>query len=211
MVSRERAAGTQLVIRNNHVHHNAGSGIWLDINNRFALVEANLVEDNYGSGIVDELSNGTRIQGNVVRRNRAGNPNIGPWGGAEIMLINSQGGEVSGNDVTVTGQSRALIMIYETARGDYPSQNYRVTANTFRFETRAEYTPTTEIVRGVIGGTGDAPFYEAGNQFDGNTYYVGEGGLMHWYWGRPLTWRQFQIEGHEAAGACYAGQAQAPC
>jgi hypothetical protein len=86
-----------------------------------------------------------------------------------------------------------------------------VTGNTFRFEAPPEYAPDGQIVGGVIGGTGDAPFYEANNQFDGNQYYVAESGLMHWYWGNPMTWAQFQAAGHEANGACFAGDAEGPC
>jgi parallel beta-helix repeat protein len=209
--SRGRSPEAPLVIRGNHVHHNAGSGLWLDIHNQFAVVEGNTVEDNYGSGIVDELSNGTRIRGNVVRRNRAGNPNLGAWGGAEILLINSQGGEVTGNDVTVTGQGRALIMIYEAGRGNYPSQNYRVTGNVFRFETQPQFSAGGDIAGGVIGGTGDAPFYDVGNRFEGNQYHLTASGLTHWYWGRPMTWAEFQAAGQEAGSVCFVAGQQAPC
>jgi hypothetical protein len=111
MVTRERDASTTLVIRNNHVHHNDGTGLWLDVHNQNAVVERNLVEENGGSGIVDELGRGTRIRQNVVRHNSAAGQSAGPWGGAQILLINAQEGEVSGNEVAVSGQGRALIMI----------------------------------------------------------------------------------------------------
>ena len=49
-------ATTNLVVRNNHVHHNFGPGLWADNDNVGALYEGNIVEDNDWAGIFHEIS-----------------------------------------------------------------------------------------------------------------------------------------------------------
>ena len=63
----------QVTIRNAHVHDNDCRGLWADINAHDALIEHNLIEDNFGEGIFYEISRGAvirhnRIYGNGLRR-----------------------------------------------------------------------------------------------------------------------------------------------
>ena len=59
----------QVTIRNAHVHDNDCRGLWADINARGALIEYNLVEDNWAEGILYEISQDAVIRNNRVYRN----------------------------------------------------------------------------------------------------------------------------------------------
>jgi Right handed beta helix region len=59
----------QVTIRNVHAHHNDYRGLWADINARGALIEHNLVEDNWAEGIFYEISQDAVIRNNRVYRN----------------------------------------------------------------------------------------------------------------------------------------------
>lgn len=94
------------LVEGNWVHHNAGPGIWYDIDNTDAVIRGNLVEDNDQAGIFYEISYGnTLIEGNHVRRN--GLAGVGDEG-AGIDISNSR-------DVTVTqnlveGNRRGILI-----------------------------------------------------------------------------------------------------
>jgi hypothetical protein len=219
MIVRERRADERLMIHGNWVHSNVGNGIWLDINNHHAQISANVIENNYGSGVFDELSSGTRIQGNIIRWNRLGNLATGYWGGAEILVANSQAGEVFGNDVTISGTSRGVVLIYEQARSEFPTRDYVVRDNTFRYEIAPTYVYRNlqdivtggEILAGVTGAWGDPGIYQWGNQFLRNTYHLPMGGLEYFYWGERLTWMGFQRRGLEMGGVCRVASGTDDC
>lgn len=199
------------MIRGNHVHDNVGIGLWLDLNNRYAIIENNLIEDNYGSGIFDELSNGTTIRGNVLRGNRHGPEVDGIYGGAEIQAANSQRGNVYENDIVVSGPSRAVVLVYESYRGEFPGQDYYVHHNTIRFTEAPRFRDDYHPFSGILGGAGNDPFWTSNNRFDYNTYYIPDTGGRHWFWGEGLDWAGFRERGHEANGQCFAGEEGADC
>ena len=59
----------QVTIRNVHAHHNDCRGLWADINAHDALIEHNLVEDNWAEGIFYEISQDAVIRNNQIYRN----------------------------------------------------------------------------------------------------------------------------------------------
>lgn len=69
---------TNCTFVNNSSHHNAGVGLWADIDNIGLVFEYNIIEDNESCGIRHEISFGARITGNIVRRNGYGATN-GRW------------------------------------------------------------------------------------------------------------------------------------
>jgi len=214
----ERDDDDHLTVRYNWVRFNLWNGIWLDVNNRNAIIELNVIEGNYGSGLMDELSNGTTMRQNIVRNNRDGNVIDGIWGGAELLLVNSQNGEVYENEVTVSGSGRGIIMIFETYRGEFPSQNYLVRDNAIRFLNEPGFTVATasaasqnDLVQGVTGGAGEGDFYDSNNRYDGNIYYVQNPNANYWFWGRPLNWAGFRAQGQEPNGECYLIDTNTPC
>ena len=64
------------LIRHNHIHDNAGSGVWCDIDNENCRVQANVVADNAYQGIMIEISYGALIDSNTVTGNGYGRANV---------------------------------------------------------------------------------------------------------------------------------------
>ena len=89
----------RLVVRGNSVHHNAGPGLWTDINNIHTLYEDNVVEDNERGGIFHEISYDAVIRNNTVRRNGTGKDFPNWTTGAGIEIVSSRNVEVYGNTV----------------------------------------------------------------------------------------------------------------
>ena len=96
----------QVTIRNVWSHDNDCRGLWADINAHDALVEHNLVENNFAEGIVYEIS-----QDAVIRHNRIfGNGRRGAgwyWDGGITVASSSNveiyGNRLSGNYNGITG------------------------------------------------------------------------------------------------------------
>jgi parallel beta-helix repeat protein len=84
-----------VTIRNAHVHDNDCRGLWSDINARGALVEHNLVEDNWAEGIVYEISQDGVIRNNRVYRN--GTRGAGWYWDGGITVAASFNVEIYGN------------------------------------------------------------------------------------------------------------------
>jgi hypothetical protein len=78
-----------LIIRNNNFHDNNYAGIWLDTNNINAVVTNNVVSNNLGTGIHDEVNCNSVYQYNTVRNN----------GGPEFKIVASNGSSVLDNAV----------------------------------------------------------------------------------------------------------------
>jgi parallel beta-helix repeat protein len=85
----------QVTIRNAYVHDNDCKGLWADINAHDALIENNLVDDNFAEGIVYEISQNAVIRNNQVNGN--GSRRTGWYGDAGIMIASSSGVEIYGN------------------------------------------------------------------------------------------------------------------
>ena len=179
-----------LVVRDNHVHHNAGPGLWTDIDNDRVLYEDNLVEWNDGPGISHEISFSAVIRNNQVHDNGLGF-DIWLWG-AQIMVQNSSGAEVYGNQVTVSADGGNGIVIVNQARGSW--------------ETTDNYVHDNVIV--YLGDTGMSGLgddtstdlscsIEGNNRFDHNSYQLPDPSRSRWHWcNSPVSWAQFLATGN---------------
>jgi len=182
-----------LVIRDNWVHHNAGRGIWTDIDVINLLVEDNLVESNSRGGIVHEISYAARIVNNVASENGLG---FDPWlWGAQILVQNSSDVEVSGNVVTVSAAGGNGITVVNQDRGSgntgpYVSNRVTISDNTIRHLGE----------KGTSGSHSCRATNE--NVFDANTYEA----PAVWFerdrimWCELFSWAEFQAAGFEPAG-----------
>jgi hypothetical protein len=85
----------QVTVRNAYVHDNDCRGLWADINARGALIEHNLIEDNWAEGIFYEISQDAVIRNNRVYRN--GVRAKGWYWDAGILVYASFNVEVYGN------------------------------------------------------------------------------------------------------------------
>ena len=96
----------QVTIRNVHAHHNDCRGLWADINARGALIEHNLVEDNWAEGVLYEISQDGVIRNNRIYRNGVGGKGWYWDGGitvASSFNVEIYGNRLSGNYNGITG------------------------------------------------------------------------------------------------------------
>lgn len=187
-----------LIVRNNHVHHNRGRGLWTDIDNRNSLIEGNLVEDNDQSGIAHEISYSATIRNNTVRNNGLAF-DVWLWG-AQILVQNSANTTITGNTVTVAASGGDGIGVINQNRGSgnfgtYRSENVVVQNNDVTYLGKVGQS-------GVADDTNGTPSCRAAANvtFEGNTYAVGDTGTRHWFWCTDLDWAGMQNRGSESQG-----------
>ena len=94
-----------LVVRNSCVHHNAGPGLWTDIDNIDMLYQGNKVFLNADDGIKHEISYDAIIRNNVVAHNGTSGFDVWLWG-SQILIQNSSNVEVYDNLVEVSDRLR---------------------------------------------------------------------------------------------------------
>ena len=96
----------QVTVRNAYVHDNDCKGLWADINAHNALIENNLVEDNFAEGIFYEISQDATIRNNRVYRNGLRGSGW-YWDGGITVAASSNvevyGNRLSGNYNGITG------------------------------------------------------------------------------------------------------------
>lgn len=217
-----RKSSDQLVIRNNHVHHNKGYGLWTDIENNNVLMEYNTVEYNDANGIAHEISYKATIRRNLVRYNgQTGNP--GWMFGAEILVQNSQNVEVTENEVYVSKTAGDGIALIDQSRGGpdqtfvnkrfpnmnltqkWPLKNVNVHHNYIKYECTANNDNCQ------TGGVSDwsGTLYSGNNVFNHNVYIVPSTSGTYWKWGSNKNWDGFKASGMEANGTATSNQSQA--
>ena len=103
-----------LTLRGNNAHHNVGAGLWLDWDNKGALIENNTADDNDGPGIFHEAGYDAIIRNNTIRRNGF-NYHSGWIDGSGILLLASNNTEIYGNRVE---RNKHGIGLVQTNRGN---------------------------------------------------------------------------------------------
>jgi parallel beta-helix repeat protein len=190
----------RVTLRDNLVHHNAGPGLWCDINCRDVMYEGNTVEYNAGPGIFHEISYAAVIRNNTLREN--GQAAL-PWfWGSEIQVAASQDVEVYGNAMTVRPGGRAIMLIDQNRKRETGGY-YKTQRN------NAHHNEITLLGAGWTGGVSDARtgaenysiIENGGNRFDHNTYRVMDGVHPQFIWGRAVRdFTGFQGQGQERNG-----------
>jgi parallel beta helix pectate lyase-like protein len=170
-----------LVVRGNYVHDNHGVGLWTDGWNAHVVYDSNRVEDNYGSGIMHEISLDAVIRNNIVQRNGL---KQFQWGyGAGILVASSPNVEAYGN--TVTNNARGIVGIGHIRQEDpalFILQNLYVHDNTVTMTNVATDASGTGNATGIVQDDGDLTYFTAKkNRFAGNTYHLGTA-TQYFYW-----------------------------
>ena len=182
---------TDLVLRDNYVHHNTGPGLWIDIDNIRTLIANNVAEYNTKPGIQHEISYAAKIQNNVVRWN--GITPLGWLWAAQILIQNSQDTEVSGN-VVETGQNygEGITMIQQD-RGSGAYGPYLV-RNNYVHDNHITYLGSFGLTGAAADFASDLLF-SSNNRFDFNHYYAPVADGHHWVWDDAMrTWTEFKVE-----------------
>ena len=181
----------------NYVHHNDGPGLWLDWDNRYASIEGNLIAANRAIGLQYEASRNGRVKDNIVARNDQSGYDDGFWG-AEILVQNSSGIEVTGNVVVVEYNAGIGVTQQDRGRGDFGDHlaiDNVVTGNTLIYLNG-------DVKSGAWGDFREEELYES-TRFDRNRYVTPNGSETNRLWeqsGRHLDWEGVRSTGWEADG-----------
>jgi Right handed beta helix region len=183
---------SDMVVRDNYVHHNRGPGLWTDIDNIRTVYENNRVTDNAASGIAHEISYDAVIRNNVLERST----DTG-WGG-QISVHASPNVQIYGNLMkgphgVVLSQSNRGAGKY----GPYELKNITVHDNTFTSDTS-----TGVFAAGLVKDVSEDSYFTSRNiGFRGNTYHLPSlgGGHFRW-WDRTVTASEWRSAGQDTDG-----------
>lgn len=196
----------RVTMRDNHVHHNVGPGLWCDINCRDVIYEGNTVEYNAHAGILHEISYAAVIRNNTLREN--GQAALLWFWGSEIQVAASQDVEVHGNAMTVRPDGRAIMLIDQNRQRVLIDHNrQRDTAGYYKTQRNyVHHNDITYLGAGWTGGASDVQpgaqnfsiIENGGNRFDHNTYRVPDGVHPQFVWGHSLLdLTGFRVKGQE--------------
>jgi hypothetical protein len=159
-----------LIVRNSCVHHNAGPGLWTDIDNVDVLYEGNKVFLNTDDGIKHEISYDAIIRNNVVAHNGTSGFDVWLWG-SQILIQNSANVEVYGNLVEVSDSFGNGIGIIHQDRGEGEHGPWHAIHNWVHHNTIVHLGRHGQ--NGVVMDTDEDWYWaEADNRFDWNRYIV---------------------------------------
>lgn len=170
------AGGVKLIgtdgarIVGNFVHDNHGPGLWTDGANYGTLYEENRVLDNYGPGILHEISYDAVIRNNDL----IGNAHRFYVGG--ILVANSPNVEVYGNRLE---GNRGGVVGIQDERGDGPRGPYQLRD---LWVHDNEITHSTGFTGVLLNSGSNDVFSNWGNRFERNVYQFGPRD-------RPFEWR----------------------
>ena len=179
-------------IKGNYVHHNWTHGLHSDLGCTNLVWEGNIVTDNEGSGLSQEISAGAVIRNNVFERNgyrSDGKRNPG------IIILNSADIEVYGN--TVRDNADGIILRQDQRTGIMKLTNVWVHDNTVDMDGLAR----TGFQ--LTGGVTDTSYMTSrNNRFDYNDYTFDYSNQWHkpFYWiggqASESTWKNAGMGAH---------------
>jgi hypothetical protein len=181
---------TDLVIRNNDVHHNDGPGLWTDYENRNSLYESNHTSNNKSAGILHEVSGNVIIRFNVVENDGYSIYGSSLQYGAGILVVASSHVEIYGNTVAncVNG-----IGARQLRRGTYDLQDLYVHDNIVRQQD------------GVAAGVDTQFFFNSplrsNSRWERNTYLIARDSAAVFEWlGRRVPKEDWTAAGNDVHG-----------
>jgi PKD repeat protein len=199
-----------LILRNNHVHHNNGPGLWMDTDNIRSLLEYNHVIDNATDGIVNEIGYSAVIRYNTITGNGWNDIHHARYSylwNAAIGIHSSPDNEVYGNTISgnfcgigviqqLRGYSRNGLKHEPERYGPYIVQNLNVHDNVI-VSTIPPKSGQECPAAGVVQDTGvdQAIFTTRNNRFVNNTYYLAAATLSQFAWNNgwrnDVAWRGY--------------------
>ncbi|MCP3976174.1 MAG: hypothetical protein GY720_16960 [bacterium] len=161
-------------VKGNYVHHNYTHALHSDELCTNLVFEDNIVTDNEGAGLSQEISAGAVIRNNVFERN-----GFKPDGGrvAGIIILNSRDVEVVGN--TLRDNADGIILRQDQRTNRMKLTDVWVHNNTVHMNGVARTGIT------LTGGVTDTSYYTSrNNRFDYNTYTFDYSSQWH----KPFFW-----------------------
>ncbi len=188
-----KAAETEgLAVLGNYAHDNRGFGLWTDIDAVDTRYEANTVADNWGAGILHEISYSAQVLDNVVTGNGAGTADW--FYGAGILIAHSSGVEVAGNHVAGNADGIAGI---QQDRGSGPLGPHLLDDLWVHDNFVAL---AGDAAHGIGQDVGDPGVFDRNIRFEGNVYAVAEGSAHFGWDDRYVDEEEWRTLGHDSLG-----------
>jgi parallel beta-helix repeat protein len=194
----QKVAGnsSNVVWRNNFVHHNVSDGIWFDTDaNANALIESNRVEDNGRDGISFEASIGATIRSNTLRRNS----------GAAVLISMSQNAQIYNNSLEANFGGIAYFLdcaalsLVDDVKNNAAHDNMVVVGT--QSSTYASGFRSTSCTSGQL-----TPYLNGSKNltFSHNTYRVpARASTRYFLWDGWKYWNEWQALGHDVAASIF--------
>lgn len=183
---------TDAQVLGSHVHGNRGPGIWFDIDNRGALIEGNLAEDNDVNGIFYEISFDAVIRDNQVFRNGL----VEEYGTLATGIFVSISSDVLIEGNTTAGNNFEIILVHAD-RTEEIGPGYGVEDVVVRDN---DVTITQDGGVGMYVDTGEDEYYtDRGNVFADNRYVL-DGCQQCFRWGDHIDFAAWQAAGNDLEG-----------
>jgi hypothetical protein len=186
---------SNLLIKNNYVHHNEGPGLWTDIRGNNITYEGNIVEYNVDiAGLFHEISYSATIRCNISRNNCS---QYRDWlFNGQIQVSTSNDVEIYYNTVLVpAGGGNGICIVNQNRGGGW-----------FARDCYVHHNDITYLDDGGITGVacdfmGQEYFDQANVRFDYNNYHAERGDVIHWEThGGWRDWADFRRDGQEPNG-----------
>jgi nitrous oxidase accessory protein NosD len=178
---------SQLTIRRNRVHDNAGPGLWTDCDSTTTVYQDNVIMNNDGPGILHEISCDAVIRGNTIAGNGFKDP-TGWVDGAGILISSSPDAEIDHN---IVDRNYNGISLRQDDRGG----GIHCSRVVERVDVHDNQVTMGRGSTGLSLTSGDTSWFTTrGNRFHGNHYTL-IGGRERFAWmGQtcdPNRWRAF--------------------
>jgi nitrous oxidase accessory protein NosD len=183
---------TDVIFRDNFVHHNRWDGIWYDGDNVGSIIEGNRVEDHPGSGIFYEISGRGVITNNVVRR--SGEHGVFISTSKDVRIdTNSLEDNVRGIQYFVDCGRVGSGAIGSDLSNDLARNNVVIVS-----AAPGSYASGVSLSACAPGQVATYLSGSKGLQFDDNRYYVPSMIGSYWLWGdsfRPFSdWQMLGLD-----------------
>ena len=178
-----------LTVTRNFVHHNAGPGLWTDIDVRNVTIADNNIAYNQNEGILHEISHDAVIRDNTIAGNGLGHTRDWLWGGG-IVISTSDHVEVRGNVLTGNGNGITGVQQDRGRSGngeEYVLDDIAVSDNTV----------TESGITGLAQDTSNPAVFRRQLRFDRNTYRGGAFACDD----NDVAWAGWQACGYDESGA----------
>jgi hypothetical protein len=181
-----------LMVRGNFVHHNAGPGLWTDLDNINTTYENNTSEDNERMGLLHEISYAAIIRNNVMRRNGFGYPDWA-WG-AGILVAASPNVEVYGNTVENNADGIAAVQQERGSGSHGPHQISNLWVHDNVVTMSGGWT-------GLVQDVGDSSYFTSrNNRFERNRYILGSGAVFFTWMNGDRSESEWKNYGQDGTG-----------